>query len=340
MSKRLRARIPGGFSFAVFARGLARLVNRHRRLVRVAVAVVFGAALVVVPGAVAAQAACANPVVCENQLPGTPQSMWDIGKGDGATIQGFADPFSVNVGGTINFKIESPAKSYTVDIYRIGYYGGDGARKITSLTPNISVTQSQPACNVTASTGLIDCGNWGMSASWTVPAATVSGVFFAVLTRTDGTSDINQIPFVVTNNASTSNIVFMTNDTTWQAYNDWGQGTTPTSINAGGGNSLYFGNATGTASSPMNAGRGVAVSYNRPFASRFDTSYGQDYFFSMEYPMVRFLEENGYDVSYVSGADVDADYQRQDAQPAQDVHDRGPLRVLVGGNAKRGDRGP
>ena len=307
MGMRLRSGVSDGLSFGVLARALSRLGRRCRWSVRVAVAVAFGAALIVVPGAVAAQAACANPVACENQLPGTPQSVWDISHGDGATIQGFADPFSVNVGGTINFKIESPATSYTVDIYRMGYYGGDGARKITSLTPNISVTRSQPACNVTSSTGLIDCGNWGVSASWTVPANTVSGVFFALLSRTDGTSDVNQIPFVVTNNASTSNIVLMTNDTTWQAYNDWGQGTTPKSINPGGGNSLYFGNATATANSPMTAGRAVAVSYNRPFASRFDTTYGQDFFFSMEFPMVEFLEQNGYDVSYVSSADVDAD---------------------------------
>ena len=106
---------------------------------------------------------------------------------------------------------------------------------------------------------------------------------------------MNQIPFVVKNNASTSSVVFMTNDTTWQAYNDWG------------GNSVYNGTATGTANSPQNAGRAVAVSYNRPFATRFNTAYGQDFFFSMEYPMVRFLEKNGYDVSYVSSADVDAD---------------------------------
>ena len=311
MGERLRGWVSGGLRFGELSRALSHMARRHRRFVTVAVAVVFGVALVVVPAAVPAHAACGNPVACENQLPGTPQSVWDISNGDGATIQGFADPFSVNVGGTINFKIKSPASSYKISIYRIGYYGGDGARLITTLTPNISVSQSQPACNVNNATGLIDCGNWGVSASWAVPTDTVSGVFFARLDRTDGTQDDNQIPFVVTNNASTSDIVFMTNDTTWQAYNDWGQGTTPTSINPGGGNSLYFGTATDTANSHINAGRAVAVSYNRPFATRFDTTYGQDFFFSMEYPMVRFLEENGYNVSYVSSANVDADTSGQ-----------------------------
>ena len=103
----------------------------------------------------------------------------------------------MNLGGTINFKIESPASSYKIDIYRMGYYGGDGARLITSLTPNISVSQNQPACATNTATGLVDCSNWGVSASWTVPTDLVSGVYFAHIYRTDGTSDENQIPFVV-----------------------------------------------------------------------------------------------------------------------------------------------
>ena len=271
-------------------------LRAHARMTRVAavpvVAGLLGALLVIGPAA-PAQAACANPTVCENQLAGTPQSVWDV-TSPSTTIQGFADPFSVNVGGSIKFKIKSPATSYKVDIYRMGYYGGNGARLITSLTPNISVSQSQPACSTNTVTGLVDCGNWGVSATWNVPTSVVSGVFFARIYRTDGTTGANQIPFVVTNNSSHSKIVFMTSDETWQAYNDWG------------GYNLYHGNATG---SPwccdwQNPGRAVQVSYNRPFATRSDTPYGQDFFFYAEFPTIQFLEKNGYDVSYVSQIDV------------------------------------
>jgi hypothetical protein len=253
-----------------------------------------GALLAITPAA-PAQAACANPVVCENQLPGTPQSVWDVSSYS-TTIQGFADPFSVNIGNSINFKIESPASSYKIDIYRMGYYGGDGARLITSLTPNISVSQSQPACSTNTVTGLVDCGNWGVSATWSVPTTAVSGVYFARIYRTDGTSGANQIPFVVTNNSSHSNILFMTSDETWQAYNDWG------------GYSFYTGTATGSpwCCSAQNPGRGVQISYNRPFATRYDniSPNGQDFFFYAEFPMIQFLEKNGYDVSYVSQIDA------------------------------------
>jgi methionine-rich copper-binding protein CopC len=127
-----------------------------------------------------------------------------------------------------------------------------------------------------------------------VPASLVSGVYFARIYRTDGTSDANQIPFVVRNDASTSTILFGTNDETWEAYNDWG------------GYSLYTGNATDTLSRKTNLdpGRAEQVSYDRPFATRFDTPYGQDYFFYAEFPTIEFLEENGYDVSYIDQGTV------------------------------------
>ena len=267
----------------------------QRKLVVIsAVLALAGALLVLSPAAPAHPATCANPVACENQLPGTPQSQWDVSPGEGTTIQGFADPFSVNIGQSVNFKIESPATAYSIDIYRMGYYGGDGARLVASIPPDIAVSQSQPACDSDPTTGLVDCGNWGVSATWNVPATAVSGVYFAHIYRTDGTRDENQIPFVVTNNASHSDVVFMTSDETWQAYNDWG------------GNSLYSGVAGDSKGSQLDAGRAVQVSYNRPFATRFDTPGGQDFFFANEYPMIRFLEKNGYDASYVSQADVSA----------------------------------
>jgi methionine-rich copper-binding protein CopC len=272
-----------------------RLRVRPRLLRHLAapIVIVLAAASLSVSPAAPARAACGNPIVCENQLPGTPQSVWDV-PNPSTTIEGFADPFSVNAGGSINFKVRTSATTYAIDIYRIGYYGGDGARLITSLTPDLSVSRNQPACSTNTVTGLVDCGNWGVSATWNVPTTAVSGVYFAKIYRTDGMAGANQIPFVVTNNSSHSDIAFMTDDETWQAYNDWG------------GYNVYSGTATGSpwCCSALGPGRAVQVSYNRPFATRSDTPYGQDYFFYAEFPMVQFLEKNGYDVSYVSQIDI------------------------------------
>ena len=294
----MTSRIQGRRAWSLgLARSLSGSRSRLTRLLALPVAVILASGLLaIVPAAHVAAQSCANPIACENQLPGTPQSVWDVGSND-TYIQGFADPFSVNVGGSINFKIETAASSYSIDIYRMGYYGGDGARLITSITkPNISVSKNQPTCNTNTTTGLVDCGNWGVSATWNVPATAVSGVYFAHI-YTPGSTHENQIPFVVTNNASTSNIVFMTNDETWQAYNDWG------------GYSLYTWKRHRQSLVLQRPGPWP----RRPgelqpaFRDAFRTPGGQDFFFSMEFPMIEWLEENGYDVSYVSSADVDAD---------------------------------
>ncbi|MDE3095520.1 MAG: fibronectin type III domain-containing protein [Chloroflexota bacterium] len=226
-----------------------------------------------------------QPIVCENSKPGNPPSEWDVSGSGDPSIQGFATDISVNHGSTISFKVNTPATAYRLDIYRMGYYGGMGARKITTILPSVPLPQAQPPCLTDATTGLYDCGNWAVSASWAVPADAVSGIYFAKLVRTDGTAGASQIVFIVRDDASHSDILFQTSDATWQAYNSYG------------GKSLYVGSPS----------RATKVSYNRPSNTRTGDGVGgpQDFVFNAEYPMVRWLEANGYDVSYFT--DVDSD---------------------------------
>src|SRR5450755_2302400 len=257
------------------------------------VGVVFCVVLLTATNAVAA---CGNAVSCENAKPGDSPSDWQVnGIGD-PTIQGYATSFSVNVGQTAVFKIKTPSTAYHIDILRLGYYGGNGARKVASnLKPSASLPQTQPACLTDSSTGLIDCGNWGVSASWTVPTGAVSGVYIAHLVRDDSQDrgGDSQIPFVVRNDASHSDIVLSTSDATWQAYNAYG------------GNSLYSCSVACPPGNPLAYKAAYAVSYNRPFDGSFSIDGGASYLFYAEYQMERFLEENGYDVSYTSSSDVD-----------------------------------
>lgn len=264
-------------------------VRRRGRARTLGVALALSLATLVAlptPAARAASDPCAAPVTsviaCENSKPGSPQSEWDItGYGDG-TIQGFATDISVNVGDTVRFKVNTNAASYRLDIYRLGWYGGLGARKVATVNPSVPLPQSQPACMSDSVTLLFDCGNWAESASWAVPTTAVSGVYIARLVRAD-TGGASHIVFVVRNDASTSDLLFQTSDATWQAYNTYG------------GASLY----------PGPGGRAVKVSYNRPFDTRGTSPWGRDFVFANEYPMIRFLERNGYDVSY--STDVDSD---------------------------------
>lgn len=222
-----------------------------------------------------------NPVVCENSKPGSPPSEWDIDGAGDDSIQGFSTEISVNVGQAIKFKIDTRAPSYTIGIYRTGWYGGNGARKIADVTPS-AFRQTQPACRSDLTTELYDCGTWAVSATWQVPSTAVSGVYIALLTRPD-TGGQSHITFIVRNDGNHSAVVFQTADETWQAYNTYG------------GSDFYQG---------ANNGRAYKVSYNRPVATR-DGIGGRDFYFANEYPMVRFLEQNGYDVSYISGLDSD-----------------------------------
>ncbi|MDB5586621.1 MAG: hypothetical protein JWP26_1591 [Devosia sp.] len=228
-----------------------------------------------------------NAIVLENQKQGTPESEWMIGAGD-ATIEGYAAQFSLNHGNTVDFKINTDSKDYTIEIYRLGYYGGDGARKVATIEKDLGVAQFQPTPLFDPTTKLVDAGNWSVSASWDVPQDAMSGVYFARLERHDGSGGANIIPFIVRDDNAPSDITFQTSDTTWQAYNWWGGYNFYGGVDAGG-----------------HAGRASAVSYNRPITTR-DGGFAagpQDFIFGAEYSAIRFLEQNGYDVNYISGID-------------------------------------
>ncbi|MFW5467134.1 DUF4082 domain-containing protein [Knoellia sp. CPCC 206391] len=238
---------------------------------------------------------CAAPisvVACENTKPGAAPSTWQIVGAGSSTIQGFATSISVNPGDTVRFKVKTPSTRYRIDILRLGYYQGNGARRVVSgLQPSASLPQTQPTClNDTAPTGLIDCGNWAVSASWAVPSTAVSGVYIAHLIREDATG-ASHIPFVVKNAAARSDMIFQTSDSTWQAYNSYG------------GNSLYSCSSNCPPGNPAAYKGAAKVSYNRPFNSALDDQ-GRSWLMYAEYPMIRFLEANGYDVAYTTGTDV------------------------------------
>ncbi|MBR0670174.1 DUF4082 domain-containing protein [Neoroseomonas soli] len=239
------------------------------------------------------QATAANRIVQENMLPGTPQSVWDLMQGASSSIEGFTTDISYDLGQAVSFKINTDSSNYRIDVYRLGYYGGDGARLVGSINHQASQAILQPDALRDPSTGLVDAGNWSVTDMWNIPVDAVSGIYIAKLVRQDGTFGENHVPFIVRNDAASSDIVFQTSDTTWQAYNGWG------------GANLYGGNGPGGDSAP---GRAYAVSYNRPITTRYPgggyLAGPQDFIFGVEHSAVRWLEMNGYDVSYIAGVDT------------------------------------
>ncbi len=243
-----------------------------------------------------------NPIPCENALAPDLPSEYVPGQPDNQSIEGYATSMGVDVGSTESFKIDTASTSYHIDILRLGWYGGAGARLITVIQPSVTLPQTQPACIDQATTGLIDCGNWAVSASWAVPTNAVSGVYVAYLVD-NNTGAASSIEFVVRNDASTSDILVQTSDATWEAYNSYG------------GNSLYICSIDCPPGSPGGYKGASEVSYNRPFLitgtdlEGDDEPYGADEkeVFWAEYPMIQFLEREGYNVSYTNESEVEQD---------------------------------
>src|SRR3954454_21128561 len=125
----------------------------------------FAATLLVLAVAPAASRADActppvtNAVACENSKAGTPPSNWQLSSlGDAGddSIQGFATQMSVQPGDTIGFKIKSDTTNFHIDILRLGYYGGNGARLWAQNLSPTGPSTTQPACKVFDDTGLVD----------------------------------------------------------------------------------------------------------------------------------------------------------------------------------------
>ena len=313
------------FVLGTLALGIAVIFSGHVLAVQQP-----GRAPALAPAAPDPCASPANKVIAENCKPGNPSTEWDVHAAGDPTIQGFSTDMSVNVGQRVDFKVRTHSPKYRVDIFRLGWYQGLGARQLASVRPAVPLPQAQPECLTDPSVRLLDCGNWAVSVSWQVPADAMSGVYVARLVREDdepagwraeggprlppstkppaaphayGASGLGKlanalketrashIVFVVRDDSSRADVVFQTSDPAWTAYNRWG------------GSNTYGSHIMGTATG--NELRAFKVSYNRPLSNREYTRHVVNQVFNAEYPMIRWLERNGYDVTYLAGVDSD-----------------------------------
>lgn len=199
----------------------------------------------------------------------------------GVAVQGYASKTSVNPSEQITFFVStSPATSYTMNIFRIGWYAGSGARLM--LGPVQLQGYPQPVPDP-GPDGLIEC-HWPAAYTLTVPDNWVSGVYLAKLQTAAGQQ--SYIIFVVRDDSHSSAYLYVSSVNTYQAYNEWG------------GSSLY----TRFKSGPLKGQKtGYRVSFDRPYW-RGD---GSSDFLSYEINMVRWLEREGLDVTYATDTDLD-----------------------------------
>lgn len=250
-------------------------------------------------------AAPANPIVAENCLPG--DADWLI-RQYSFEIAGFASAASVNRGETLDLFVTTDTPTFGLRLYRTGYYGGAGARLLKTVRDIPG--RVQPPCLEDAATGLTSCHNWARSYSLAIPEDWATGVYIAKLIRPDGAGE-NYIQFVVREDASDADLLYQQSVTTYQAYNNYG------------GKSLY-GQSSNTCPTAVNANRAARVSFDRPYNAPLEDPHNYLY---TEYPMVRWLEAQGYDVAYSTNLDT-----HRSGQPGADNALLGHRVFLISGH--------
>ncbi|MGE5709733.1 MAG: N,N-dimethylformamidase beta subunit family domain-containing protein [Nitrospira sp.] len=237
--------------------------------------------------------AALNLIELENRKSGT--TSWMLTKpARHHEIEGYASLTSVNRGGTINLFVHTEAPSYVVTFYRMGWYGGAGARQVAP--PQRREGRRQPPPFLDATTGLVEC-RWEDPIVLQIPIQAddptdwLSGVYLAKLTA-EPTGESSYVLFVVRDDSRASHFLFQSSVTTFQAYNNWG------------GKSLYDYNSE--------QGQAVMVSFDRPYAIGREpidavTVGAGGFLQGWEYNMVRWLEREGWDVTYATNLDVHRD---------------------------------
>src|SRR5947199_2539679 len=236
-----------------------------------------------------------NAIVIENQQPGTTQWRANFGStasDAGGQIKGYASAPSVNKGENITFYVSvNPAQTYTIDVYRMGWYQGLGGRLVQHIGPLNGTLQ--PACTTDATTGMIEC-QWASAYTLATQTSWTSGVYLARLTNAQNYQ--NYIVFVVRDDSRVAALLYQQPVTTYQAYNDYPYDNTT-------GKSLYDFNSYG-ANTVAGSKRAVKVSFDRPY--NYDGSgsaWGQS-FLNWEINFVRWMETSGYDVAYSTDVDT------------------------------------
>lgn len=192
------------------------------------------------------------------------------------SIRGYAGATSINHGDSINFYVGTTLPSYSIQIFRMGWYGGTGSTLVQTIS-NLT-GQNQPIPAADPNTSLLQL-NWNVSYTLQTTTSWVTGVYLAELIGSDGSTQY--IPFVIRDDSSTADILYVLPVNTYQAYNDWG------------GKSLYEFNST-------NSTRAYQVSFDRPYAG----DDGGGGFFTGDYNMIRFLEKNSYNIAYATSVDL------------------------------------
>jgi len=264
-----------------------------------------------------------NRIRKENAKPGTrdwmltntyidPDTWWRSPR-----IEGYCSEMSVSAGDTLKIMVSTnPVSEFSLEIFRTGYYGGTGGRSMKKFDSIQGKTQADPPIGENR---LREC-KWEPSVEFEIPDDWLSGVYLGKLTakkvegvyqskltaKKDGLQ--SYVIFTVRDDRP-CDLLFQCSDVTWQAYNSWPDDRW----------SLYHNdkdvyNPNGRKKWSTRAGETGWVSFDRPYANFCQdhlvdrpSSVGSGEFLLWEYPLSYWMEQQGYDVSYISNVDTHTD---------------------------------
>jgi hypothetical protein len=228
-------------------------------------------------GPTATARAAPRRTVAENSRPGDPH--WAIRHlGPASAIMGYAGADSVLTGQSFPLFVSTTSAGFTVRAFRLGWYGGDGARQVWQSRSLRGRRQNPPTLDAVTRTVRTD---WDP----VIDVPTDDWPAGAYLLRLDADSGAQRyVPVIVRSAATAGRVVLKAAVATWQAYNTWG------------GYDLYKG------PDQAYSDRSLAVSLNRPY----DAS-GADMFLTYERNVVKLAESLGLPLAYVTGSDLSAD---------------------------------
>jgi hypothetical protein len=196
------------------------------------------------------------------------------------SVTGWFDSPSATCGDQVGLHISGNALPVTVRVFRMGYYGGAGARLTEAVKTKLVL--KYPIVHTTPVPTSMVTTKWPVAWSFAITVKTPPGQYLIRLD--DGLGDASFVPLTVMDPNSKSAITAISSVLTWQAYNEWG------------GYSLYKGPQRTRAS------RGMVVSFNRPYDGD-----GAGQFRYMEFPILRLAERLGIDINYLTDLELNRD---------------------------------
>jgi hypothetical protein len=105
----------------------------------------------------------------------------------------------------------NPAASFIADIYRLGYYQGNGGRHMATMGPFQG--KAQPEAPI-GKNRLREC-SWEAAVEWTIPDDWISGVYLVKLT--EERESLQSYIIVIVRDDRPCDFLCQCSDTTWAA---------------------------------------------------------------------------------------------------------------------------